>query len=163
MWVLDPLEAWLPGGTHLKRLGQSPKHHLVDPALAAVLVGANEKTLLQGEGPARDGTFLGSLFESLAVQHVRTLAAANRAETFHMRTQGGDHEVDMIVSRRDGKVVAIETKLSSEVRPADVRQLNWLESEAPELVIDKVLLNTGKYAYRRKDGVAVIPLGMLGV
>jgi predicted AAA+ superfamily ATPase len=164
IWVLDPLEAWLPASSHLKRLGLAPKHHLVDPALAAHLVGLTADSLIRGQGPARSGdsTFLGALFESLAAQSVRVLAEANRAKVFHLRTQGGDHEVDLIVQRADGQVVAIEVKLSSAVRPADVAHLNWLSDRLPHTVIDKVILNTEQRAYRRPDGIAVVPLGLLG-
>jgi predicted AAA+ superfamily ATPase len=164
IWILDPVPAWSPGGSHLKRLAQSPKHHLVDPALAAHLVGATMGSLIRGEGPggAVDGSFLGALFESLATQTVRVLADGLQAKVFHLRTQGGDHEVDLIVQRRDSSVLAIEVKASSQVRPADVAHLNWLEEQAPGLVIDKVILNSGELAYRRKDGVAVIPLALLG-
>jgi len=163
MWVLDPVDAWLPGASPLKRLAQSPKHHLVDPALAAHLVGVGEAGLLRGQGPVRGSgsTFLGALFESLAAQTVRVLAEVSRAKVRHLRVQGGDHEVDLIVEREDGRVVAIEVKLSDTVRPGDVLHLNWLAAQAPDLVVDKVVLNTGSFAYRRKDGVAVIPLALL--
>ncbi len=165
LWVVDPLEAWLPGSSPLKRLGQSPKHHVVDPALAAHVVGMGEAGLLHGEGPtSRPGsTFLGALFESLATQTVRVLAEAARAKVHHLRLQGGTHEVDLIVEREDGRVLAIEVKLSDATRPADVSHLNWLASEAPSLVLDKIVLNTGNLAYRRKDGVAIIPLALLGL
>ncbi|MDR1150870.1 MAG: DUF4143 domain-containing protein [Bifidobacteriaceae bacterium] len=164
IWVLDPLEAWLPGSRHLKRVGQAPKHHLVDPALAAFLVGVTAESLIRGGGPARRGgsTFLGALFESLAAQSVRVAAAAARADVFHMRTQGGDHEVDFIVRRADGGVVAIEAKMSATVRPADVVHLNWLAYQDPDSVVDRVILNTDTRAYRRKDGIAVVPLALLG-
>ena len=165
MWVLDPLPAWIPGWGHIDRLGQAPKHHLVDPALAAVLVGATSESLLTGAGPAgvkRDGTFFGALFESLAVQTVRVLAAAG-ATTAHFRRNGGEQEVDVIVVRPDRRVLAVEVKLAATVRPADVRGLNWLATQAPDMVVDKVLLNTGTIAYRRPDGVAVVPLALLGL
>jgi predicted AAA+ superfamily ATPase len=163
LWVLDSLPAWLPVFTHLKRLGQASKHHLVDPALAAALVGATESSLLRGEGPARhDSTFFGSLFESLAAQTVRVLAQSSDASVSHLRTQGGEREVDLIVEGPGLRVLAIEVKASSAVRPNDVRHLNWLEQQAPDLVLDKIILNTGDRAYRRPDGVAVIPLALLG-
>jgi len=163
IFVLDPLPAWTPTFAHLDRLGQSPKHHLVDPALAARLVGATKASLVRGEGPSlNDSTFLGALFESLAVQTVRVLAQANQARTFHMRQQGGDHEVDIVVERADLKVLAIQAKVSPTVRPADVAHLNWLDEQLPGRVVDKVVLNTGDRAFRRPDGVAVIPLALLG-
>jgi len=164
LWILDPVPAWYPVFSHLKRLGQTPKHHLVDPALAATLVGVDEASLLRGKGPLRpDTTFYGSLFESLAAQTVRVLAQASRATVSHLRTQGGEHEVDLIVERPDHAVVAIEVKASPLVRPADVRNLNWLEAEVGEAVVDKVILTAGDRAYRRPDGVAVVPLALLGV
>jgi predicted AAA+ superfamily ATPase len=74
IFVLDPVEAWVPMFNPLKRLTQSPKHHLVDPALAARLVGVGKAGLLRGEGDrvtAATGTWLGALFESRVVQSVR--------------------------------------------------------------------------------------------
>ena len=165
LWILDPLPAWTPGFGHLDRLALSPKHHFVDPALAAILVGATPETLIRGGQPPginRDGTFLGALFESLAVATVRVLAEAAGAKTFHFRLQGGDHETDIIVERPDRRVLAIEVKLSTTVRPADVKDLNWLDEKITGLLVDKVILNTGTRAYRRPDGVAVIPLSLLG-
>jgi predicted AAA+ superfamily ATPase len=162
LWVLDPLPAWVAGYAHLTRLGQAPKHHLVDPALAARLVGVNRHSLIRGAGPG-DGTFLGALFESLAVQTVRTLAQILKAQAFHLRVDGGTREIDIILETADRRVLAIETKISAAVRPADVAHLNWLENELSEIVVDKVILNTGDRAYRRKDGVAVVPLALLGL
>jgi len=163
LWVLDPLPAWVPTFAHLDRLGQSPKHHLVDPSLAARLAGATKASLIRGEGPSQnDDAFLGALFESLAVQTIRVLAQAHQARTSHMRLQGGDHEIDIIIERADLRVVAVEVKVSPIVRPADVAHLNWLDKQLPGRVADKVIVNTGERAYRRPDGVAVVPLGLLG-
>ena len=165
IWVLDPVPAWEPGFAHLKRLGQAPKHHLVDPALAARLVGATAGSLIKGVGDPdfpRDGTFLGALFESLVVQTVRVLAESCGATVAHMRTRDGDHEVDIIVQRPDFRVLAIEVKMSAAVRPSDVTQLNWLEQQLPNRLIDKVIINAGSRAFRRPDGVAVVPLALLG-
>jgi predicted AAA+ superfamily ATPase len=164
IWVLDPVPAWHPGASHLKRLALSPKHHLVDPALAARLVGVTQESLIKGDGdPAlpRVGTFLGALFESLAVQTVRVLAEHLGWRVSHFRDRNG-REVDIILQRPDGGVVAIEVKLSGQVRPADVASLNWLERQLPARVLDKVLLNTSDRAFRRPDGVAVVPLALLG-
>ena len=164
IWVLDPVPAWIPGLATLRSLGQAPKHHLVDPALAARLLGATVDSLIKGDGPITaggKGVFLGALFESLTAQTVRVLAQTLGAKVSHLRTYS-NHEVDLIVQRPDLKVVAIEVKLSSSVRPSDVAQLNWLEGQLPNLVIDKIIVNTGPRAYRRQDGVAVVPLALLG-
>lgn len=165
IFVLDPIEPWIPTFNPLKRLTRSPKHHLVDPALAARLVGVGRQALLAGEGqrPAgATGTWLGALFESLAAQSVRVYAAANSARVGHLRTKESDREIDLIVEGDDRRVVAIEVKLSETSTDHDVRHLNWLDHQLGDRLADKVLLTTGNDAYRRPDGVAVVPLALLG-
>lgn len=164
--VLDPVPAWMPTRNHLERLTKSDKHHLADPALAARLVGVDRRQLMTGEPGTpqlpRDGTFLGALFESLVTLHVRVFAQASEARVFHLRTKGGRHEVDLIVVRDDGRVVAIEVKLAATVDADDVRHLDWLRGEMGDDLLDAVVLTTGPQAYRRPDGVAVVPLALLG-
>lgn len=163
--VLDDIPAWIPSLNHLTRVGQAPKHHLVDPALAARLLGLGSADLLRGEGPARvaeDGPFLGALFESLAAMSVRVFAAAARANVSHLRVQDGRHEVDLIVEREDRRYVGLEVKLSGTVDDDDTAHLRWLRRQDEEHMLDAVLLTTGMHAYRRRDGVAVVPLGLLG-
>jgi len=165
IWVLDPLPAWQPSFSHLSRLALGPKHHLVDPGLAARLVGASAMSLVKGESEPefpRDGTFLGALFESLVVQTVRVMAEVIGCRVSHFRSRSG-REIDVIVERPDSRVLAIEVKLSGQVRPSDVRTLNWLDGEMPGKVVDKVIVNSGDRAFRRPDGVAVVPLALLGV
>lgn len=165
VFVLDPLPAWIPSFNPLKRLTQSPKHHLVDPALAARLVGVGRAALLNGGGdrPATEtGSWLGALFESLTTQSVRVYADAAAARVGHLRTKETDREIDLIVEGDDRRVVAVEVKLSASVGDHDVRHLNWLQTQIGDRLADRVLITTGEYAYRRRDGVAVVPLALLG-
>jgi hypothetical protein len=165
IFVLDPVEAWVPMFNPLKRLTQSPKHHLVDPALAARLVGVGKAGLLRGEGdrvtPAT-GTWLGALFESLVAQSVRVYASAAWARVGHLRTKETDREIDLIVEGEDRRVVAIEIKLSQTVDDKDVRHLNWLHDQIGNRLADRVVITTGEHAFRRPDGIAVVPLALLG-
>ena len=165
IFVLDPVEAWVPMFNPLKRLTQSPKHHLVDPALAARLVGVGKAGLLRGEGdrvtPAT-GTWLGALFESLVAQSVRVYASAAWARVGHLRTKETDREIDLIVEGEDRQVVAIEIKLSQTVGDSDVRHLNWLHDRIGDRLADRVVITTGQHAFRRPDGVAVVPLALFG-
>lgn len=163
MWLLDPLPAWWPTFKPLERLTQAPKHHLADPALAAVLVDATEATLLEGRGPTRpDGeSFLGLLFESLAVLTVRSIAAGLGANTSHLRMWNGEHEIDLIVEGHGGALVAID-KLATAIVDRDVKHLNWLQNQLGDHLTDRVIINAGPTAYRRADGVAVVPLALLG-
>ena len=166
IWVLDPLEAWIPVFNPPKRLTQAPKHHLTDPAIAARLLGSTVDSLLRADGPRetrREGNLLGALFESLAVLTVRVLAEPLGARVLHLRTQRGEHEIDMIVERPDHKVIAIEVKLSSAPTRADARHLTWLRTQIGDDLLDSAIISTGEFAYRQPDdGTAVIPLGLLG-
>src|SRR5215208_7062388 len=71
----------------------------------------------------RDGTLLGALFESLVTQSVKVYAQAAETSVGHLRLKGGTHELDLIVDRGDGRVVAIEVKLSATVRNDAVKHL----------------------------------------
>lgn len=165
LFILDPVEAWIPSFAPLRRLTYAPKHHLVDPALAARLVGVGARGLLLGEGemvsPATS-TWLGALFESLAVQSVRVYAEAMNARVGHLRTKNGDHEIDIVIETNDTKCLAIEVKLADTIHDTDVRHLHWLAQQLGDRLVDRVILHTGPYAYRRSDGVAVVPLALLG-
>ncbi len=166
LFILDPVPAWAPTRNRISRLAMPPKHHLADPALAAALLGADVGALLSAEpvGPPslRDGSLLGALFESLVTLSVRVYAQAARARVSHMRTRNGDHEVDLIVERRDGRVLAIETKLAATPNDRDVGHLHWLAQRIGDDLLDSVVVTTGPYAYRRPDGIAVVPAALLG-
>lgn len=166
LWILDPLPAWLPTLSHLRRLGSAPRHHLVDPALAARLLGVEAGALLDAgtRGPLtpRDGTLLGQLFESLVTLDVRVYAQAAEARVGHLRTHGGEHEIDLIVERGDHRVLAIEVKLAHTIRDDDVRHLRWLRDQLGDDVLDAIVVTTGGDAYRRPDGIGVVPAALLG-
>lgn len=166
LWVVEPIPAWTPARNDLARLALSPKHQLADPALAARLRGATIETLLEGT-PAgslapRDATLFGALFESQVAHDVRTYAQAAEARVSHFRTRNGDREVDLIVERADHRVVAIEVKLARTVAEEHVRHLLWLRERLGDALLDAVVVTTGAEAYRRRDGIAVIPAALLG-
>ena len=164
LWLLDPVPAWRPLGTSLRNLVQAPKHHLADPALAAVLLRATPEILAKGQGRwlGSRGSLVGGLFENLAMLTVRGAAQVSGGDVFHLRTKRGEQEVDLIVEGEDGRIVAFEIKLNRAASDRDVRHLLWLKEKLGDQVADLVLLNTGEHAYRRPDGVAVVPLALLG-
>jgi len=166
LFILDPLPGWLPTNAHLNELAASPKHHLADPALAVALLGLDENALLTGDDRGastfRDGPFLGALFESLVMLCVLVYAQRSEAHVAHFRMHRGEHEVDLIVERRDGRCLGVEVKLSPIVTDHDVRHLVWLTSRLGPELLDAVVITTGTHAYRRPDGIAVIPAALLG-
>lgn len=167
LWILDPVSAWLPTRNRIARLASAPKHQLADPALAARLLGVDADALLEGRPASspvapRDGRLLGALFESLVTLSLRSYAQAAEARVGHLRSAGGRHEVDLVIERADGRVVAVEVKLSRDVADRDVAQLRWLAGRLGEDLLDAVVVTTGPEAYRRSDGIAVVPAALLG-
>jgi predicted AAA+ superfamily ATPase len=175
LWLLEQVPGWIPSRNQLARLTQAPRHHLVDAALAARLLGVDEGALLRGipaggdrltirpiDSPPRDGTLLGQLFESLVTQSVLVYAQAAEARVRHLRTYQGEHEVDLIVETDDQRIVALEVKLSPEVTNSDVKHLLWLREQLDGDSTELVVVTTGTHAYRRPDGVAVVPASLLG-
>ncbi len=165
LWLLDAIPPWIPSRNHLDRLGQSPKHHLADPALVARLLGLDDSALLRAEQGSTDlsaGTILGALFEHLAALSIHTYAEAAEARVGHLRTRNNDHEVDLIVQHADGRILGIEVKLADRVEEVDVKHLQWLRNRIGKDLIDAVVLYAGQHAYRRSDDVAVVPLALFG-
>lgn len=166
LWLVDPVPGWVPGRGAFGRLGQAPKHQLADPALAARLLGVDSAALRLGDAAPgdqlRDGPLFGALFESLVTLSVRVYAQAAEARVHHLRTRNGEHEVDLIVERDDRRVVALEVKLRPSVDDATVKHLHWLGGRLGEDLLDAAVITTGREAYRRRDGIAVIPAALLG-
>jgi predicted AAA+ superfamily ATPase len=122
--------------------------------------------LLTGRGPdavlPAVGPFLGQLFESLVTLCVRVFAQGQEARVYHLRQHGGRREIDLIVERPDHRILAIEVKLGAVVDDDDVRNLRWLREHLGENCLDTVVVTTGPHAYRRGDGIAVVPAALLG-
>lgn len=170
LWLLDEVPAWVPDGEALGRLAQTPKHFLVDPALAARLLDADADDLLDAHVDADrvvrlvasgTGMVLGRLFEHLVAQSLLVYADAIGARLHHLRTRNGDHEVDFIITRKRA-VVACEVKLSASVTDEDVRHLHWLQNRIGGRLTDAFVITMGSEAYRRRDGIGVVPAALLG-
>jgi predicted AAA+ superfamily ATPase len=168
MWLLDPLPAWDDPRRRLSRLSSVSKHHLADPALAAHLLGVSADTLLThphaaGLSAPRAGTLFGVLFESLVTLSVRAYAEPLDVTVGHLRTRNGDHEVDLVITRPDGRCVALEVKSAPQIGPGDVKHLRWLKAQLGDDLLDAAVITTGPAAYRRtEDGIGVIPASLLG-
>lgn len=165
IWILDPLPGWVPSRNPMTRLVSAPKHHLADPAFAVRLLGMDSSTLL-GALPdlrqPRGSHLLGPLFESLIALNLRVYAQQSEAKVSHLRTRGGEHEVDFIIEHADHRIVAVEVKLTQSVTDSDVKHLAWLQRKIGDDVLDAIVITTGNRAYRRQDGIGVVPAALLG-
>jgi len=178
LWIIEPVPAWLPTRNHLAALAVAPKHQLADPALAARLLGVDGGALLQGtsamikervsptvvrQHALRDASLLGRLFESLVTLNMRVYAQSAEASVHHARTHEERHEIYLMIVRGDQRVVAVEVKMGAVVIDDDVRHLHWLRTQLGDAeLLDAIVITTGARAYRRSDGIGVIPAALLG-
>lgn len=160
LFLTDHLE---PFGAHLRsrsRVQQSVKRHFVDPSLPAALLSATTDLLLD------DLNTLGFLFESLCARDLKIYASTLNANITHYRD---DHqrEVDMVMEFPDGRLLACEIKLGvNQLDQAADALIKWKESllvdqdEKPDIILC-VIAGLSQYAYKRADGVYVLPITAL--
>lgn len=156
VFLLEEQPAWSIALRSAARLRKAPKRHLVDVALTAAALDADETRLL------RDPNSLGLMFESFVYQHLLTYFDALDANVFHYRDSNG-LEADAIVQARSGAWLAIEVKLGAgqiDTAAEALLKLQGLVAGIPPAAL-VVVVPTG-YAYTRRDGVRVVPLSLLG-
>ena len=160
IFVVEDQPAWAPHLASRSRLRKAPKRHLVDPALAACLLGASPGRLLG------DREMLGHLFESMVVRDLRVYGQASGATVLHY-LDSNHLEADAVVERRDGTWLAAEVKLgegaSVDAAAASLLKLRQRVDASRMGRPAKLLVITATgYAHERADGVAVAPVTMLG-
>jgi predicted AAA+ superfamily ATPase len=158
IFVVEDMPAWSPSLRSKTAIRTSPKRLFVDPAIATAVMRTNPEAILQ------DFEYFGFLFEAMCARDMRVYAQRNDGEVFHYRDKS-ELEVDMIVQLRDGRWGAIEVKLGQ--RQIEEAATNLLKLRT-KIDTDKMrepsflmVLTGGEYAYRRKDGVLVVPVGCL--
>jgi predicted AAA+ superfamily ATPase len=158
LFVIEDQPAWNPALRSKTAVRTSPKRHFIDPSLAAAVLRLTPQSLLQ------DFSTFGFLFESLCVRDLRIYAQSLDGDVFHYRDKRG-LEADAIISLRDGRWAAIEVKMgASEIDDAAKHLLELKKSVDAQKMRDPsalIVLTATKLAYRRDDGVYVIPLGCL--
>ncbi len=158
--LIDNSEAWRPHMRSRARLRQAPVRYFVDPSLGLAALNTGSTELLA------DLNALGLHFEALVMRDLRIYAQPLRGTVESWRDSNG-HEVDAIVSVRDNKWGAFEVKLGHDaVEEAAESLLRFATkvdtSRHGESAFLGVIISNGSYAYRREDGVHVIPIGCLG-
>jgi predicted AAA+ superfamily ATPase len=158
LFVVEAQRAWAPALRSRAVLRTSPKLHLVDPALAAALLGAGPSRL------ERDMATLGALFESAAIHDLAVFAARLGGGVRHYRDSNG-HEIDAVVTLRDGRWGAVEVKLGGGQieagRASLARALGQIDlGRAGEPAFQLVVTGTGP-TVAMDGGVVTCPLAAL--
>ena len=161
IFVVEDMPAWNPNLRSKAAIRTSDTRYFGDPSIAAASLGVGPEALV---GDLRT---MGLLFETMAARDLRVYAQAMRGEVRHFRDSSG-LECDAVVCMRDGSYGLVEMKLGGESAVADgaasllevASRIDTARMSPPSFMM--VLVAVGEYAYRRRDGVCVVPIGCLG-
>ena len=160
IFVEEDLLAWNPNLRSKAAIRTSDTRYFVDPSIATSALGMGPQDLIN------DMNTFGFLFETLAMRDLRVFAEALDGKVYHYR-DNNKLECDAVIHLRNGHYGLVEIKIGG---------AQWIESGAANLmslakIIDTtrmhspsfmmVLTGIGDYAYRRDDGVYVVPIGCL--
>jgi uncharacterized protein len=158
IFVVEDLPAWSPSIRSKTAIRTSAKRHFVDPSIATAVLRTNP------EGILKDFQYFGFLFEALCTRDIRVYAQTNDGDVFHYRDKSG-LESDLIVRLRDGRWAAIEVKLGKKQIDEAAENLLTLKAKINENKMGEasflMVITGGQYAYRRNDGVFVVPVACL--
>lgn len=160
IFIIEDMPAWNPNLRSKTAIRTSDTRYFVDPSLAIAALGIGPNDLLN------DLETMGLFFETLCVRDLRVYAEANDGNVFHYRDKTG-LECDAVIHLRNGSYGLVEIKLGGETRIEEgANNLNDLERKIDTTKMKKpsfkmVLTAVGQYAYKRADGVMIVPIGCL--
>lgn len=160
LFVIEDLAAWNPNIRSKAAIRTSDTRHFVDPSIGTAALGLGPQNLIN------DLKSFGFFFEDMAVRDLRVYAEALDGKLYHYKDSSG-LECDTVLHRRNGSYALMEVKLGGEDNinegAANMLKLaaNIDTDKMPAPSFMAVIIGVGKYAYRRDDGVYVIPIGCL--
>ena len=158
IFVTENLPAWNPALRSKTAIRTSPKRQFVDPSIATAIMRLTPERLLD------DFNYFGFLFESLCDRDLRIYTEAIDGEVFHYRDSSG-LESDAVIVLNDGRWAAVEIKLGSkEIEDAAKHLIELKNKVNTQKMMEPsflMILTGTEIAYRRDDGVLVVPLGCL--
>ena len=160
IFVVEDMPAWNPNLRSKTAIRSSDTRYYIDPSIAAAALGIGPKDLMN------DLKTFGFLFETLCIRDLRVFADALNGEVYHYRDKDGQ-ECDAVIHLKNGKYGLIEIKLGGDkLIEEGAASLKNMEAKidtdkmnVPSFLM--VLIGIGDYAYRRQDGVYVVPIGCL--
>ena len=160
MFVIEDMLSWNPNLRSKAAIRQSACRYFVDPSIAAAAIGAGPGDLI------KDLKTMGMFFESMAIRDLRVYTEALDGSVFHFRDSNG-LECDAVIHLHDGRYGLIEMKLGGtpkiEEGAASLTKLydtlDYTRMNKPSFMM--VVVGVGQYAYQRKDGIIVCPIGCL--
>ncbi len=158
LFVIEDIPAWQPSLRSKTAIRTANKRQFVDPSIATAALRTNEKGIL------RDFETFGFLFESLCTRDLRVYSQVIDSGIFHYRDKS-ELECDLIIKLNDGRWAPVEVKMGNiqiEKAAANLIKLSKkVDAEKMNQPSFLMLLTAGQVAYRRTDGVLVVPIGCL--
>lgn len=160
IFVIEDSEAWNPNLRSKTAIRTANTRYFIDPSIGTAVLGLGPKDLIN------DLNTMGLFFETLCVRDLRIFADALDGQVFHYRDKSG-LECDAVIHLRNGRYGLVEIKLGGDRLINEgasnllalVDKINTDKMKVPSFLM--VLTGTGDFAYRRKDGVYVVPIGCL--
>ena len=160
IFVVEDMPAWNPNLRSKTAIRSADTRYYVDPSIAVAALGAGPSDLIA------DLKTMGFLLETLCVRDLRVFTDALNGEVYHYRDKNG-LECDAVIHLRNGSFGLVEIKLGGELLIEEgAKSLKALRDKidpekmkTPSFLM--VLTGLGDYAYRREDGVYVVPIGCL--
>ena len=160
IFVIEDMPAWNPNLRSKTAIRSSDTRYYIDPSIAAAALGIGPQDLIA------DLRTFGFLFETMCVRDLRVFADALNGTVYHYRDKEG-LECDAVVHLRNGSYGLVEIKLGGDTLidegaktlTALTKKIDTTKMNAP--AFSMVLIGTGNYAYRRQDGIYVVPIGCL--
>lgn len=160
LYVIEDLAAWNPNIRSKAAIRTSDTRHFIDPSIGTAALGLGPKDLVN------DLQSFGLFFEDLVARDLRVYAEALDGSLYHYRDSSG-LECDTVLHRRNGSYALLEVKLGGTERieegaanlKALAEKIDTDRMAAPSFMA--VITGAGGFAYRREDGVFVIPIGCL--
>jgi hypothetical protein len=160
IFVIKDMASWNPNLQSKTAIRTSPTRYFIDPSIATAALGVGPSDLINGLS-----TF-GLLFETLCARDLRVYAKSLDGDVFHYRDSNG-LECDAVVHLRNGQYGLVEVKLGGdhliEEGAANLKKLSSIidttRMNAPSFMM--ILTAVGQYAYRREDGIYIVPVGCL--
>ena len=158
IFLLFQLPAW--GRTLSARTSRLPKIHVLDSGIAAHELRLNSERLLRPDPAAL--TEFGHLLETFVVGELRKQASwlGEVSSAGHWRTRDGV-EVDMVLERDDGGLIAVEVKAAARVPGEQMRPLAYLRDKLGDAFVGGVVLYLGERSYKFDDRIFVAPVDRL--
>lgn len=160
IFVIEDMPAWNPNLRSKTAIRSSDTRYFVDPSIACASLGIGPNDLLN------DLKTFGFLFETLCVRDLRVYAQSLNGEVYHYRDKDGQ-EIDAVIHLRNGKYGLIEIKLGGDkLIEEGVKSLKAMERKIDTSIMNPpsflmILTGIGDYAYKRKDGILIVPIGTL--